>query len=40
MGSPLAPNLANIFIGLYKSTFLNEHNVNKTEFYSTYVDDI
>ena len=40
MGSPLAPNLANIFIGLSKSTLLNEYNVNKTEFYSTYVDDI
>ena len=40
MGSPLAPNLANIFRGLSKSPLLNEYNVNKTEFYSTNVDDI
>ena len=40
MGSPLAPVLANIFMGFYKSKWLNEHNLNKPKFYLRYVDDI
>ena len=40
MGSPLAPVLANIFIGFYKSKWLNEYNLNKPKFYLRYVDDI
>ena len=40
MGSPLAPVLANIFMGFYKSKWLNEYNLNKTKFYLSYVDDI
>ena len=38
MGSPLAPVLANIFMGFYK--WFNEHNLNKPKFYPRYVDDI
>ena len=37
MGSPLAPVLANIFIGFYKSTCLYEYNLNKPKFYLRYV---
>ena len=33
MGSPLAPVLANIFMGFYKSKWLNEYNLNKPKFY-------
>ena len=40
MGSPLAPALANIFMGFYKSKWLNKYNVNKPKFYLQYVDDI
>ena len=40
MGSPLAPVLANIFMGFYKSKWLNEYNLNKPNFYLRYVDDI
>ena len=40
MGSPLAPVLANIFMGFYKSKWLNEHSLNKSKFYLRYVDDI
>ena len=40
MGSPLAPVLANLFMGFYKSMWLNEHNLNKPNFYLRYVDDI
>ena len=40
MGSPLAPVLANVFMELYKSKWLNEYNLNKPEFYLRYVDDI
>ena len=28
-GSPLAPILANIFMGFYESKWLNENNLNK-----------
>ena len=40
MGSPLAPVLANILMGLYESKWLNEYNLNKSKFYLRYVDDI
>ena len=40
MGSPLAPVLANIFMGFYESKWLNEYNLNKRNFYLRYVDDI
>ena len=40
MGSPLAPVLANIFMGFHKSKWLNEYNLNKTNFYLRYADDI
>ena len=40
MGSPLAPVLANIFMGFYKSKWLNEYNFNKPKFYLRYVDVI
>ena len=40
MGSPLIPVLANIFMGFYKSKWLNEYNVNKRNFYLRYVDKI
>ena len=40
MGSPLAPALANIFMGFHESKWLNEYNLNKPKFYSRYVDDI
>ena len=39
MGSPLAPVLANIFMGFYESKWLNEYNLNKAKFYLRYVDD-
>ena len=40
MGSSLAPVFANIFMGFYKSKWLDEYNLNKPKFYSKYVDDI
>ena len=40
IGSPLAPTLANIFMGFYESKWLNEYNLNKPNFYLRYVDDI
>ena len=40
MGSPLAPALANIFMGFHESKWLNEYNLNKPKFYLRYVDDI
>ena len=40
IGSPLAPALANIFMGFHKSEWLNEYNLNKPKFYLRYVDDI
>ena len=40
MGSPFAPVLANIFMGFYVSKWLNEYNLNKSNFYLRYVDDI
>ena len=40
MKSPLAPVLANIFMGFYESKWLNEYHLNKTKFYLRYVDVI
>ena len=40
MGSPLAPVLANIFMGFHKSKWLNECNLKKPKLYLRYVDDI
>ena len=40
MGSPLAPVLANIFMGFHESKWLNEYNLNKPKFYLRHVDDI
>ena len=40
MGSPVAPVLANIFMGFHESEWLNEHNLNKRKFYWRYVDYI
>ena len=40
MSSPLAPVLANTFMGFYESKWLNEYNLNKPKFYLRYVDDI
>ena len=39
MGSPLASVLANIFMGFYKSKWLNEYDLNKPNFYSRYTDN-
>ena len=38
MGSPLNPVLAHIFMGFYKSKWLNEYSL-KPKFHSRYVDD-
>ena len=40
MGSPLSPVFVNIFIGFYESKLLNEYDLNKSKFYSMYVDVI
>ena len=40
MGSPLAPVLANIFMGFYESKWLNEYNFKTPTFYLQNVDDI
>ena len=40
MRSPLAPVLANIFMGFYESKWLHEYNLNKPKFYLRYVDHI
>ena len=40
MGSPLGPVPANIFMGFYKSKWLNEYNLNKPKLYLRYVNDI
>ena len=40
MGSPLAPALANIYMGFYESKWFNEYYLNKPKFYLRYVDDI
>ena len=40
MVSHLAPVLANIFIGFYRSKWLTEYNLNKSKFYFKCVNDI
>ena len=40
MGSPLAPVLANNFMGFYESKWLNKYNLNKSKLYLKYVNDI
>ena len=40
MDSPLAPVVANIFMGFYESNWLNEYNLSKPNFYLRYDDDI
>ena len=40
LGYSMAPVLANVFMGFYKSKWLNEYNLNKPKFYLRYVDDI
>ena len=40
IGSPLAPALANIFMGFHESKWLNEYNLNKPKCYFRFVDDI
>ena len=40
MDSPLAPVLANIFMGFYESVWLHEYNLNKPKFYVRYVEEI
>ena len=40
MGSPLAPLLANIFMGFHEFKWLNEYDLKKPKFYLRYVGDI
>ena len=40
MGSPLAPVLANIFLGFHESKWLSEYNLSKPKFYLRYANDI
>ena len=40
MVSPLAPILADIFMGFSESKWLNKYNLNKPKFYLRYVDTI
>ena len=40
MGSPLAPVLANIFMGFHESKWLDEYNLNKPKFYLRFIDNI
>ena len=40
MGSPMARFLVNIFMGLYESKWVHEYNLNKSNSYFRYVDDI
>ena len=37
MGSPLAPVLANIFMGFHEFKWINEYNLNRPKFYFRYV---
>ena len=40
MVSPLAPVLANVFMGFYESKWLNEYSLKKLKFRLRYVDEI
>ena len=40
MGNPLAPNLANHFMGTLENTLFNKENENNPVIYFRYVDDI
>ena len=40
MSSPLAPVLANIFMGHHEKAWIENYNGNKPEIYKRYVDDI
>ena len=40
MRSSLAPVLASVSMGFYKSKWINEHNPNKPKFHLRYIDDI
>lgn len=40
MGSPLAPILANLFLGHHEGKWLSEYNGEPPIFYKRYVDDI
>ena len=39
MGSPLAPVLANIFMGFHEDKWLNEYNLNKPKFNQNQLKD-
>ena len=40
MGSPLAPVLANLFLGYHENNWINNYKGIKPSFYQRYVDDI
>ncbi len=40
MGSPLAPTLANLFLGYYEGKWIDEYEGIKPSYYTRYVDDI
>ena len=40
MGSPLAPILANLFMGYHEKDWIEKARVAKPTFYKRYVDDI
>ena len=39
MGSPLAPVLANLFMGHHEKTWLDNYSLSEVVFYRRYVDD-
>lgn len=40
MGSPLAPTLSNLFMGVLENKYLRKYGLQKIKFYKRYVDDI
>ena len=40
MGSPLAPILANLFLGFHEGKWINDYTGVKPKYYKRYVDDI
>ena len=40
MGSPLSPVLSNIFMGIYESNWLNEYDLNKSNFFLRFIGEI